>query len=160
MLGISSGFLLVVVAVGFGLERVFLQLPWIFDVLKWVGAIYLLYLAWRIAISGPVEGANRNARPAKPMKFLSAAAFQWVNPKAWVMAAGVFSTYIPASNGLTVIVTAAMIFAAINLPCVGVWTLFGAGLRSFFQFRKKRIAFNYGMAALLVLSLYPLLSIS
>lgn len=159
MLGINSGFLLLVLAVGVGLERIVLQLPWIFDALKWGGAIYLLYLAWCIATSGPVEDASRNARPAKPMKFLSAAIFQWVNPKAWVMAMGVFSTYIPASNGLAVIVTAAMIFALINLPCVGVWTLFGSGLRRLFQSRKNLIAFNYGMAALLVLSLYPLLSV-
>lgn len=159
MLGINSGFLLLVLAVGVGLERIVLHLPWIFDALKWAGAIYLLYLAWCIATSGPVEDASHNARPTKPMKFLSAAVFQWVNPKAWVMAMGVFSTYIPASNGLAVVVTAALIFSLINLPCVGVWTLFGSGLRHLFQFRKNLIAFNYGMAVLLVLSLYPLLGI-
>jgi threonine/homoserine/homoserine lactone efflux protein len=157
MLGISSGFLLMVLAVGLGLAEVFSQFPWVYSILKWVGAIYLLYLAWRIATSGPLEDTNSNGRLTKPMNFWSAAAFQWVNPKAWVMAVGAFSTYIPASSGLIDIASVTVVFAVINLPSVGVWTLFGSGLRHVLQVRRNLIAFNYSMAALLVLSLYPLL---
>jgi threonine/homoserine/homoserine lactone efflux protein len=69
MLGISSGFFLMVVAVGFGLAEVFTQLPWVYGILKWVGAIYLLYLAWCIAMSGPLDDKNSTGRLAKPMNF-------------------------------------------------------------------------------------------
>ena len=74
-----------------------------------------------------------------------------------VIAVGAFSTYVPASSGLIAIVTVAVIFAAINLPSVSVWTLFGSGLRHVLQVRRNLLAFNYSMAALLVASLYPLL---
>lgn len=157
MLGISSGFLLMVVAVGLGLAELFVRIPWFYDFLKWVGAAYMLYLAWSIATSGPIEDANSNRRSSKPMSFWAAAAFQWVNPKAWIMAAGAFSTYVPASSGLAVIVTVAVIFAAINLPSVGTWALFGSGLRQVLQVKRNLLVFNYGMAGLLVASLYPLL---
>ena len=117
----------------------------------------MLYLAWCIATAGPIDDASPGARGARPMNFWSAAAFQWVNPKAWIMAVGAFSTYVPASSGLIAIVTVAVIFAAINLPSVSVWTLFGSSLRHVLQVRRNLIAFNYSMAALLVASLYPLL---
>lgn len=155
MLGICLGFLILILAVGFGLAEVFAKLPWTYTMLKWAGAGYLLYLAWRIAISGPPADANSGSS-AKPLSFLGAAAFQWVNPKAWVMAVSTFSTYIPASSGSNV-ATAATLFALITLPSTGIWTLFGSGLRRFLQVRRNLMIFNYGMAAALVLSLYPLL---
>ena len=157
MLGISSGFFVMVLAVGLGLAKVFSQFPWLYDVLKWVGAIYMLYLAWGIATSGPPEDTSSNTCLAKPMSFWGAAAFQWVNPKAWIMAVGAFSTYVPASSGLIVIATVATLFAIINLPSVGVWALFGSKLRHVLKVRRTLLAFNYCMAGLLVLSLYPLL---
>jgi len=160
MLGISSGFLVMVLAVGLGLAEVFSHFPWIYDVLKWVGAIYMLYLAWCIATSGSLDEKNSDDRPAKPMSFLGAAAFQWVNPKAWIMAVGAFSTYVPASSGLVAVAGVAVLFAVINLPSVGVWALFGSGLRHVLQVRRNLLVFNYSMAGLLVASLYPLLHAS
>ncbi len=155
MLGISSGFLVMVIAVGLGLAEMFARMPWIYAVLKWVGATYLLYLAWCIATAGPPAESNEG-RAAKPMTFWGAAAFQWVNPKAWVMAISAFTTYVPASSGVLTVILAAVIFAGINLPCVSVWALFGQGLRLVLRVPRYRVAFNWGMAALLVVSLYPL----
>ncbi|MEX8519780.1 MAG: LysE family translocator [Leptothrix sp. (in: b-proteobacteria)] len=160
MLGISSGFLLMVLAVGLGLAEVFSQLPWVYGFLKWVGAIYMLYLAWCVATSGPLEDKPSHGRLPKPMSFWGAAAFQWVNPKAWIMAVGAFSTYVPASSGFVVIACVAALFAVINLPSVGVWALFGSSLRHVLQVRRNLLAFNYSMAGLLVVSLYPLLHVS
>jgi threonine/homoserine/homoserine lactone efflux protein len=157
MLGISGGFLLLLLAVGFGLAEVFSRLPWLYGVLKWVGAAYMLYLAWCIARSGPPDDATSPQRRSRPMTFWGAAAFQWVNPKAWVMAVGAFSTYVPASSGWGVIAGAAVLFAAINLPSVGSWALFGSGLRQALQSRRTLVVFNHVMAVLLVASLYPLL---
>ncbi len=161
MLGISSGFLVMAFAVGLGLAEVFSRLPWIYGVLKWAGAIYMLYLARCIANSAPPDDVlpvgQPAARPAMPLGFWGAAAFQWVNPKAWVMAISGFSTYVPATSGLMIVAGAAVLFAAINLPCVSVWALCGARLRNVLRMRRNLILFNNGMAVLLVISLYPLL---
>jgi threonine/homoserine/homoserine lactone efflux protein len=158
MLGISSGFFLMVIAVGLGLAEVFSQFPWVYDLLKWVGAVYMVYLAWCIATSGPPkEAAPQPGRSATPMSFWGAAAFQWINPKAWIMAVGAFSTYVPPSNGWVAIVCVAALFAIINLPSVGIWALFGSKLRHVLRVRRNLLAFNYTMAGLLVASLYPLL---
>lgn len=86
MLGVNLGFTLMLVLVGLGLGTMFQQLPWLYTVLKYAGAMYLLYLAWKIAMSGPLESGAQRGRP---FTFMQAALFQWVNPKAWVMAVGV-----------------------------------------------------------------------
>jgi threonine/homoserine/homoserine lactone efflux protein len=159
MLGISLGFLFMVLAVGLGLAEIFGRLPWIYSILKWVGAAYMLYLAWGIATSGPPGEAKPNERQKKgPLGFGGAALFQWVNPKAWIMAIGAFSTYVPASSGLLTIAYTSVIFALINFPSIAVWALFGSRLRHVLQVPRYLLAFNYSMAALLVASLYPLLT--
>lgn len=158
MLGISIGFMVLVLAVGVGLAGLFALFPWLYVVLKWAGAAYLLYLAWNIANAGPIESrAQDGAHKTGPMSFLSAAAFQWINPKAWVMALGAFSTYIPATSGFWIVALAAGVFAVINLPSVGLWALFGAKVRHLLKVERNLRIFNYGMALLLVLSLCPML---
>ena len=154
--GISSGFLFLVLGVGFGLGEIFTRFPLSYQILKWTGAFYLLYLAWNIAQSGP-PGDDKGAG-SKPMSFLSAAAFQWVNPKAWVMAISAISTYAPTATSALVIVGIAVLFVLVNAPSVSVWVLFGARMRRHLQVRRSLLIFNYSMASLLVLSLYPLFS--
>lgn len=155
MLGIICGFFLLVVAVGFGLGAVFQAYPILYTVLRYVGAAYLLYLAWKIAHSGPVgDGADGQA---KPISYLGAAAFQWVNPKAWIMAIGAISTYTPMQGYFYNVVVIAAVFAIINLPSVGLWAACGTLLRNVLKDPRWLRVFNWGMAALLVISLYPLL---
>jgi len=109
-LGISLGFMLLVIAVGLGLGEVFKVFPWAYTVLRYVGAAYLLYLAWKIATAGGMSDSNEEH--GKPMTFLGAAAFQWVNPKAWIMALGAITTYTPAEGYVTnVLVLYPMLFA-------------------------------------------------
>lgn len=156
MLGITVGFFILILAIGFGLAEIFLQLPWTYSALKWAGAVYLLYLAWRIARSGPPEDSNTHS--TKPLSFLGAAAFQWVNPKAWVMVVSTFSIYVPAASGAMVILGVAIVFALTCVPSVAIWTLFGSGLRRLLKVRRNLLIFNYCMAVALVLSLYPLLN--
>lgn len=155
MLGIGVGFTVMVMAVGLGLSGVFRAAPVLYEVLKWTGAGYMLWLAWRIAQSGPV-----NADPAargQPMSFLAAAAFQWVNPKAWVMAVSAIATYgTPGSVGSMVLI--AGVFGLVNLPSVSLWAAFGAGLRRLLSDARHVVLFNRTMAALLVLSLWPLVA--
>ncbi|CAH0258084.1 Cysteine/O-acetylserine efflux protein [Pseudomonas sp. Bi123] len=155
MLGITCGFFVLVVAVGFGLGTVFQTYPLLYTVLRYVGAAYLLYLAWKIAHSGPVAEGEQGE--GKPISYLGAAAFQWVNPKAWIMAIGAISTYTPMQGYFTNVIVIAAVFALINLPSVGVWAGCGTLLRNVLGDRRWLRLFNWGMALLLVASMYPLL---
>ncbi|TFF39500.1 LysE family translocator [Pseudomonas sp. RIT623] len=154
-LGISVGFMVMVLAVGLGLGEVFKLWPALYTVLRYAGAAYLLYLAWKIATSGPLSGDAKGTR--KPLGFWGAAAFQWVNPKAWVMAVGAITTYTPAQGYVFNVVVIAVVFALVNLPSVGVWVMFGSALRNLLRNPRAVVLFNVVMAVLLVISLYPLL---
>ncbi len=93
----------------------------------------------------------------KPLGFWGAAAFQWVNPKAWVMAVGAITTYTPAQGYVFNVVVIAAVFALVNLPSVGIWVMFGSALRNLLRNPRAVVLFNVLMAVLLVISLYPLL---
>nr|WP_298145234.1 LysE family translocator [uncultured Pseudomonas sp.] len=155
MLGISLGFMVLVMAVGLGLGQLFEQLPMLYSVLRYLGAAYLLYLAWKIANSGAPNQANERG---KPFSFLQAAAFQWVNPKAWVMAIGAITTYTPQENFLVNVLLIAALFALVNCPSVGLWTVAGSLLRNWLGNPRVLRNFNIGMALLLVASLYPIVT--
>ena len=153
MLGIGIGFTVMVAAIGFGLAQIFLIWPLAYTVLKFSGALYMLWLAWKISQSGPVEGGKIVGRP---MTFLQAAGFQWLNPKAWIMAVSAISTYTAGGTTASVLLVASA-FGAVNLPCVSSWALFGSAMRHILGDARKVRLFNYAMALLLVLSLYPLI---
>lgn len=152
MLGISVGHSFMVVIVGLFLLGVFEALPWLHGLLTALSVLYLLWLAWRIATAVPKEGASR----ARPFTFWQAAAFQWVNPKAWVMAIGAITLYA-GEGGPAAILAVALVFAATNLPSISVWTVLGQELRRFLTSPARLRAFNWTMAGLLVLSLWPVL---
>ncbi len=155
MLGISFGVMVLLLAVGFGLNEVFQRWPVIFTVIKYAGGAYLIWLAWMIANSGPLEDGSRETR-GRPMSFIEAAAFQWINPKAWVMAVGAIATYTNESAyGLTVIVVA-VVFGLVSGPSTGTWTVFGVALKRFLADPKTNRIFNIAMALALVASLWPL----
>ena len=149
--------------VGVGLGQVFNAYPFLFTAMKWLGGAYMLYLAWQIAMSTAPTDINHigDAGSAKPMSFLSAAAFQYVNPKAWIMAIGAVSAFLPAGLSLEQVIfialTISVVFAVINLPCITVWTLFGTALRGFLAVPTYRRAFNWTMAILLIVSYVPAL---
>lgn len=155
MVGVSLGFALMVLLVGLGLGAVMAAFPLFQIALKYVGAAYLLYLAWHIASAEPSLAGGRSSRP---MSFVEAALFQWVNPKAWAMAVGAIVAYVPSNGVLWNVVLVALIFALVNLPSVGVWALFGTALRPLLTRPAAMRAFNVAMALLLVLSLYPILA--
>ncbi|WP_299947275.1 LysE family translocator [uncultured Ruegeria sp.] len=153
MLGIGLGFTFMVLLVGSGLVQIFDQFPISYSVLKVVSVIYLLYLAWKIAHAAPVKGQSAIGTP---MTFLQAAAFQWVNPKAWAMALTATSAYAPGQS-LNAIILVALVFGAINLPSVSTWTVLGQQMARVLTNPRRLLIFNWTMAALLVASLYPVL---
>lgn len=162
MLGISVGFFVMVMAVGLGLAQVFARFPIVYTVMKWLGAGYLLYLAWRIANAGVVRADNAAAATGKPLGLWGAAAFQWVNPKAWAMAVSAFAIYVPPPAGwpiVPVVLAVAALFTIINLPCVSSWALFGSALRQWLREPRYARAFNIVMALLLAATLLPMLGV-
>jgi len=94
---------------------------------------------------------------AVPMTFLQAAAFQWVNPKAWVMAVSAMATYTSAQSYMTSVAIVGLVFAAVNLPSVSTWAGFGSALRQWLSDPVRLKWFNITMAVLLVASLWPML---
>lgn len=154
MLGINVGFPIMIVLIGLGLGRIFEIYPAAYSVLRIAGAAYMLWLAYRIAISGP---AKESGASGTPMNFIQGALFQWVNPKAWIMAITAIATYTsPGAYGWTVAVVA-LTFAIVGGPSSLTWTLFGAGLRRLLNDPRYHRLFNVTMALLLVASLAPLL---
>ena len=150
--GVPLGFGFMVLVVGFGLGAFFAAFPIAYQVLKYVGAAYLLYLAGRIAIATSAHGNNARARP---FTFLQAVAFQWVNAKAWVMAIGAVTAYagITAFPFNTVLIAA--IFTVLGTASSFTWVLFGTGLKRIVTDPRSIRIFNLVMAALLAASLIP-----
>lgn len=154
MLGIGAGFLSLLIGVGFGLGALMQSVPLVYTVLKFAGGAYLIWIAWKIGTSRSLSEGKAGARP---MTFLGAAAFQWVNPKAWVMAVTAMATYTnPAAYTATVLIVG-FAFALVNLPSVSTWAGFGSALREWLSVPVRLKWFNITMAVLLVISLWPML---
>jgi threonine/homoserine/homoserine lactone efflux protein len=149
-LGVGVGFTLMIVLVGVGLMELFDLFPVLNLILKVVSVVYLLWLAWKIAHAAApdTEGSARG----KPMSFVQAMLFQWVNPKAWSMALTAIALYAPDRN-LAAIALVAAVFGIINLPSTSLWAVMGQALRGWLSSPARLRAFNWTMAALLVGSL-------
>ncbi len=153
MLGVALGFVLMAFLVGVGLAGLFQTYPVAVTVLEVANVGYMLWLAWKIAhAAAPKE---REAT-GNPITFLQAAAFQWVNPKAWAMALTAVTVYAP-ERSLGAVALVAAVFGAINLPSVSVWTVLGQQVRRVLTTGRRLVAFNWTMAVLLVASLAPVL---
>lgn len=155
MLGIGIGFTVMIVLVGLGLVGLFTAWPPARVALQVVSVAYMLWLAWKIAHAAPPAEGGAAGRP---FTFLQAAGFQWVNPKAWAMALTSIALYAPGQEVAAVLMVAA-VFGAVNLPCVSSWAVLGVALRRWLADPGRLRWFNRGMAAALVLSLYPVLGL-
>ena len=152
MLGIGFGFAAMLVVVGLGLGAALTATPGLLTVLRLVSAGYMLWLAWRLASSGSIGSA---VGAANPMRFIEAAGFQWMNPKAWAMALTATTVYTRPDAFLATVLIVALVFGSINLPSVSVWAAFGTGLRGFLAIPARMRVFNIAMAGLLALSIIP-----
>ncbi len=153
MLGVSVGFPAMLILVALCAGEALRTWPWVHVVLRWVRAAYLLFLAWKIATARP--DVPTQARGGRPLDFVQAALFQWVNPKAWVIAAGAVVTYTSHNVWVQSAVLAA-IFLLMCLVCLAFWTGVGAGAARLRRSPAALRRFNWAIAALLVASLLPL----
>lgn len=153
MLGIGLGFMFMLFLVGIGLIGVFDAVPYSYETLKIVSVVYLCWLAWKVATAAAPDGSDSRG---KPFSFLQAAAFQWVNPKAWTMALSAMTLYAPDRSLLSILVVT-IVFGLINFPSVSLWTLVGQKMQLLLTNRARLRVFNAVMALMLVGSLYPVL---
>lgn len=155
MLGIGAGFFSLLLGVGLGLGALITSVPVVHLFLKVAGGAYLLWIAWKIGTSRSLSDASGTG--LKPMSFLQAAAFQWMNPKAWVMAITAMSAYSDPTRAIQSVLSIGIVFAVINVPCVSTWAGFGSAMRGWLSDPVRLKWFNMTMAMLLVISLWPLL---
>lgn len=171
MLGVMFGFPVMVLIVGLGIGTTVLTQPLVHQVVTVIGILYLLWLAWHIAaadvtsneaelIAAEHEVEAGEAPPAKaaskPMSFLGAAAFQWINAKAWISIIGMLAIYAPKGYG---VIGGILVVALINLVTAAAsattWALFGLAVARWLENPTRRRLFNVTMALLLVATLVP-----
>lgn len=146
ILGIAAGHGPQIFVCCLGLGTLFVAFPVLHQILHYVGAAYLVYLAWKLA--GSAIGRTDMQRP---LSFWQALAFQAVNPKSWVKSITVATVFMPP--GMAVLPAAALVSViaiAIGVPCVSMWALFGVAIRRLLTDPKRQRAFNAIMAASLV----------
>lgn len=156
MLGITLGFPVMLLAVAVGAGRVLTATPWLHEALRWIGAAYMLWLAWTIARPHPPPTGAAPAGGRQPLGLAQAALFQWVNPKAWIIAIGAVVTYTSDGAPFAQTLVLAAVFGAVTLPAVLFWTGIGAGAARLLRSERALRRFDLAMAALLVASLVPI----
>lgn len=154
-LGICIGFPMMLLALGFGLGSIFDHYPVIHKIIKIIGISYLIYLAWRIASTATIEDG---AAATNPLSFSQAALFQWVNPKAWVMATGAISAFTSNHQAIfaqIVFIAIAFFFAA--SISVAIWLVFGHQLKTLMKYNRQRQVFNIAMGIFLIIAVLPVI---
>lgn len=150
LFGVAASMALLMFVVEFGLGNVILASPIVLGSVKWFGAAVLCWLAWKIATAGPIGASSGN----EPLGFFGMAAFQWINPKSWLICASAAATFLHRGAGSALGQSAAfgLTFALIALPSCFPWLAFGAVLQSFLRSARARRVFNGAMGALLAAS--------
>ncbi|WP_347556863.1 LysE family translocator [Robbsia sp. KACC 23696] len=152
MVGISLGVASMMLAVGFGLGKIFLRFPVLYPVLEACSVAYLLYLAWKIGTSGAIESRKGTERP---MRLYEGMAFQLINPKAWMMVLTAATTLHLSADFGTNAQYMAIIFCLAGFPCICLWAAFGTAMRRALSRPSWIRTFNIVMALSLVATLYP-----
>ena len=154
IVGVAVGFPLMIGLIGLGLGGIFKLYPLLYTILKYAGAAYMLYLAWKIATAAP---STDSTAAAKPLSFLQMCLFQWVNPKGWIMAVTALSAYTLADDYATGVATVVGTFVFMGIISATTWTGFGAVLKNTMTDPRYFRIINVSLAVLLVASLVPML---
>ena len=156
ILGVSAGFISLVIAAGFGLAGLFAAFPNLYDIMKIISFMFLIYLAWRIGSAGQAQSQH----PSEPLQFWQAAMFQLVNPKGVSVIISSVTAY--TSSATTVASEVFVLFVVFSFVTIGStlsWTLFGLVIGQVLNTRKRLRLFNIIMASLLLVSLMPIIII-
>lgn len=155
LLGIAFGCQLLIMAAAVGLAQLLELYPHSATVLQWVSALFLGYLAWVLVGSG--ESPDVSAKSSQPIRFWQSAIFQWVNPKAWIIAVALVSTYTQPARLIETTAWVLLIFVLVGTPLLVMWNAIGVALKNWLQQGKRMLWFNRAMAVLLLASLFPML---
>lgn len=149
--GVSVGFSVLLLAVGFGLGHVFARFPAVQPTLKVVGTAYFLYLAWSLVRS------RRGAAPADrgDLHFWAGVLFQAINPKAWIMCITAVSLFLAPGSGFAALAAMVLVFVLVGVPANLAWAGLGQALRPMVTSEDRMRMVSIGMAALFVLSILP-----
>ncbi len=153
MCGIAVGFFILLMSVGLGLGTLLSVFPALHTGLKLAGGAYLIYLSWRIATTRTM---GKGKASAKPMTLLGAAAFQWVNPKAWMMAVSAMALFTDPSQPYLSVFWVALAFVIVNFPSVSTWAGFGTLMSGFLSNPVRLKWFNIAMGCILALTVVPM----
>lgn len=156
ILGISVGCQILLWAIALGLGQLLEVYPQAALLLKALGGMFLLYMAYQLA--RPRKSKLEVDKEIKPLTFLQAALFQWVNPKAWLMLVTVVSTFSVKDDFFISVFTIAVIFFIMGIPLISAWNIGGVALKGWLQQGQRLMRFNQAMAALLLLSMYPMMA--
>ena len=154
LLGINIGFPLMILAIGLGLGSLFLKFPVIYPVIKLLGVSYLLYFSWKVANASAPEAKGN---PARPITFNQAVLFQWVNPKAWIMATGAIASFTNPERFKIQLLFILSGYVIVGALCMVFWLALGASLKKLIHNELHMRYFNISMAVLLALSLVPMI---
>lgn len=146
MLGVTGGFTLLLLSVAFGLGVLFTTYPLLQTILKVCGSTYLFYFAWRIATS---RRSGSGGDSARPFTFLQASGFQFVNPKAWMMAISALAAFTLSGEGYTgSAFTVMLVFVVVTVAAVATWSAFGTVIGRLLKSDRAFRVFNISMAIL------------
>lgn len=152
ILGILAGFCSLVVAAGLGLATLFEMIPWLYNVLKVISILFLLYLAWKIGSAGRPTTKDKD----KPLSFIQAASFQLINPKAITVIISSVTAYTStAENVAAEVIILLVVFAIMTICATCTWAVFGTTIARVLTSQARLRLFNIAMASLLVFSLLP-----
>ncbi len=152
--GITIGFMTVFLAASAGLAKLFAALPQLYDLLKVLSVLFLIYIAWRIGSAGRTKRSDRD----RPLSFTQAALFQAVNPKGVSVIFSTVSAYTTDVDSLASEISVLLtVFVLTTIGATTSWCLFGTAISRIFITRRKLRLFNVTMAFLLILSLIPII---
>jgi len=149
--GVNIGFMSLLFVTAIGLGAVFERFGWMQATVRILGSGYLLYLAYRVATSSKTARSD----DGRPLSFAEAVAFQYVNPKAWIMATAAAGSFLPADQAVFPRVLLYVgLFGVVNLPCITVWAAGGSAMARLLDDRRRRRITNGVLAGLLAATVY------
>ena len=155
-LGVVLGFAVMTLTVGFGVAGLIRAAPVLYTLMKYASLMFLVYLAWQIATA---EKAKSAQAPPRPMSFLQGAAFQWINPKGWIIALSAMTAFTTrALDAWVQVLTITAVLAIVGAASTTTWAVFGLVISRYLTTPRRRTAFNWSMAALLIISVIPVLA--